>query len=321
MKLKLVQIRIECLRLSLMIILICTLCIDSSNSQFFPKVSSGKIIRIDSLHSKYVDLRNIDVWLPENFSESKKYPVIYMHDGQMLFDSSNTWNHQEWQVDEVLSELITREEIRECIVVGIWNNGDYRYSEYFPQKVISNISEDERGIILTKQLMSKPQSDNYLLFLTEELKPFVDNNFPTLADRSNTFIMGSSMGGLISLYALCEYPDIFGTAACLSTHWPLAKKELINENTNAKVSIKFRDYLEINLPEAGAHKIYFDYGTIGLDSLYKPHQLEADKIMIKKGYTDKDWITKEFLGEDHTETAWAKRLSIPMHFLLSKTGE
>jgi predicted alpha/beta superfamily hydrolase len=265
-----------------------------------------------------VDQRNIDVWLPENFSENKKYPVLYMHDGQMLFDSSNTWNHQEWHVDEVLGELIARNEIRECIVVGIWHNGEYRHSEYFPQKVISNISKDEREIILTEQLMSKPQSDNYLLFLTEELKPFIDNNFPTLTDASNTLIMGSSMGGLISLYALCEYPEVFGAAACMSTHWPLAKSELIHELTNEKVSVKFRDYLESKLPEAGSHKIYFDYGSEELDSLYKPHQLEVDKIMIKKGYSEKIWVTIEFLGEDHTERAWTKRLNIPMRFLLSE---
>jgi len=240
-----------------------------------------------------------------------------MHDGQMLFDSSNTWNHQEWHVDEVLGDLIAHNEIKECIVVGIWNNNAFRHSEYFPQKVIDNISEDERKIILKEQLMSKPQADNYLLFLTEELKPFIDKNFSTLNDRSNTFIMGSSMGGLISLYALCEYPDIFGSAACMSTHWPLAKHELIHELTNEKVSVKFRDYLEINLPEADSHRIYFDYGSEALDSLYKPHQLEVDKILIEKGYSEKDWVTKEFPGEDHTEKAWAKRLSLPVRFLLS----
>lgn len=307
------------LSISIMILLICTFCIDSSRSQSLPDVSSGKIVRIESFNSNYIDERNIDIWLPENYNENKKYPVLYMHDGRMLFDSSQTWNNQEWMVDEVLGELIARDEIRECIVVGIWNNDEYRYSEYFPQKVISNIPVDEREIILTQQLMSKPQSDKYLLFLTEELKPFIDNNFPTLNDRSNTFIMGSSMGGVISLYALCEYPEVFGAAACISTHWPLAKKELINEKTNEKVSVKFRDYLEANLPEAGSHKIYFDYGTIGLDSLYMPHQLEVDKIMIEKGYTEKDWTTKEFPGEDHTETAWAKRLSIPVQFLLSRS--
>jgi predicted alpha/beta superfamily hydrolase len=308
-------------RILIMILLVNALCLDKLTGQSLPVVSSGKIVRLESFKSEYVDSRNIDVWLPDNYSENKKYSVIYMHDGQMLFDSSNTWNHQEWQVDEVLGELIARNEIRECIVVGIWNNGAYRHSEYFPQKVIDNISEDERKIILKEQLMSKPQADKYLLFLTEELKPFIDKKFSTLNDRSNTFIMGSSMGGLISLYALCEYPDIFGSAAFMSTHWPLAKHELIHELTNEKVSVKFRDYLETNLPEAGSHRIYFDYGSEALDSLYKPHQLEVDKIMIEKGYSEKDWVTKEFPGEDHTEKAWSNRLVIPVRFLLSSDAE
>jgi predicted alpha/beta superfamily hydrolase len=305
-------------RILIMILLVNALCLDKLTGQSLPVVSSGKIVRLESFKSEYVDSRNIDIWLPDNYSENKKFPVIYMHDGQMLFDSTNTWNHQEWQVDEVLGDLIARNDISECIVVGIWNNGAYRHSEYFPQKVIDNISEDERKIILKEQLMSKPQADKYLLFLTEELKPLIDKNFSTLNDRSNTFIMGSSMGGLISLYALCEYPDIFGSAACMSTHWPLAKSELIHERTNEKVSVKFRDYLEIYLPEAGSHRIYFDYGSEALDSLYKPYQLEVDKIMIEKGYSEKDWVTKEFPGEDHTEKAWSKRLNIPVRFLLSE---
>ena len=303
------------------ILFILVLCLSCVMGQSLPIVSSGKIIRLELFKSEYIDSRNVDIWLPDNYSENKKYPVIYMHDGQMLFDSSNTWNHQEWQVDEVLGELIARKEIRECIVVGIWNNNEYRYSEYFPQKVIENISEDERKIILKEQLMSKPQADKYLLFLTKELKPYIDNNFSTLSERSSTFIIGSSMGGLISLYALCEYPEVFGAAACISTHWPLAKSELIHKQTNEKVSVKFRDYLQIHLPDAGTHRIYFDYGTVGLDSLYKPHQLKVDQIMIKRGYTEKDWTTKEFPSEDHTETAWSKRLSLPVRFLLSSDTE
>jgi cupin superfamily acireductone dioxygenase involved in methionine salvage len=104
----------------------------------------------------------------------------------------------------------------------------------------------------------------------------------------------------------------------MSTHWPLAKSELIHEQTDEKVSVTFRDYLKNNLPEAGSHKIYFDYGSEALDSLYKPHQLEVDQIMIRKGYSKNDWITIEFPGEDHTEKAWARRLDIPMRFLLSE---
>src|SRR6185436_3742307 len=102
-----------------------------------------------------------------------------------------------------------------------------RHSDYFPQKAFEALSQDQKDFI-TKQLQSagkttevfQPKSDGYLKFIVSELKPYIDKTFSTKADRKNTFIAGSSMGGLISLYAICEYPTIFGGAACLSTHWP-----------------------------------------------------------------------------------------------------
>jgi enterochelin esterase-like enzyme len=115
-------------RTLIMILLVNALCLDKLTGQSLPVVSSGKIVRLESFKSEYVDSRNIDIWLPDNYSENKKYPVIYMHDGQMLFDSTNTWNHQEWQVDEILGDLIAHNEIKECIVVGIWNNVAFRHS-------------------------------------------------------------------------------------------------------------------------------------------------------------------------------------------------
>ena len=96
-------------------------------------VSSGKVVRIENFQSKFVAARNVDVWLPEGYSPAKKYNVVYMHDGQMLFDSTQTWNKKEWKVDEVFSKLISEKKIEDCIVVGIWNNGAERIAEYFPQ--------------------------------------------------------------------------------------------------------------------------------------------------------------------------------------------
>ena len=130
-------------------------------------------------------------------------------------------------------------------------------------------------------------------------------------NKKHTFIAGSSMGGLISLYAICEYPKVFGGAACLSTHWPgvfYTDKNPIPE--------QFFKYLKKKLPNPNNHKIYFDFGTATLDAMYEPYQIEVDKIMKQKGYTSKSWITKKFEGEDHSEVAWAKRLHIPLVFLL-----
>lgn len=274
---------------------------------------TGTIKLVESFASKYVPARTIAVWLPENYDSTKKYPVLYMHDGQNLFDSTVTWNHEEWKVDETISKLIHQNKIRPCIVVGIWNMGNTRWNEYFPQKAVGYFSSADMNTFTTTYLKAPLQADDYLKFLVKELKPFIDKSFPTLTDRENTFLAGSSMGGLISLYAMCEYPDVFGGAACISTHWIGGWPPPVAYMPNG-----FYQYLNENLPSPATHKIYFDYGTETLDQHYKPYQLEVDKIMIAKGYTSSSWITKEFVGENHSEKSWKKRLYIPIEFLLEK---
>jgi enterochelin esterase-like enzyme len=281
-----------------------------------PKVSSGKIERFENFPSQYVDARNIDVWLPDGYSDKEKYAVLYMHDGQMLFDADITWNKQSWEVDEVAEKLITENKTQKFIVVGIWNNGEYRHSEYFPQRIIKDIPEPTKKIVVEEQLKNKSQSDNYLKFLVTEVKPFIDKTFATKTDRKNTFVAGSSMGGLISLYAICEYPKVFGGAACISTHTPMIMKEKLGAVADADIASKFRDYLKTQLPNPKNHKIYFDYGDQTLDSFYKPFQEKIDAIMIEKGFTSKNWITKFFPGKDHSENAWHERFNIPLEFLM-----
>jgi enterochelin esterase-like enzyme len=242
-----------------------------------------------------------------------------MHDGQMLFDSTTTWNRQEWAVDETAGRLILEGKIRPCIVVGIWNAGPARHSEYFPQGPFESLPSVFQDSLLqlakrnesTSLFTVQVYSDDYLKFIVGELKPYIDSAFSTLSDPANTFIAGSSMGGLVSLYAICEYPEIFGGAACLSTHWPG-----IFSVENNPIPETFLDYLRQNLPSPENHKIYFDYGTETLDALYEPYQEEADKIMKQKGYTKKNWKTLKFEGEDHSENAWRGRFEVPLAFLL-----
>lgn len=287
-----------------------------------PTVYSGSIKRFENFKSTFVDARNIDVWLPGDYSEKEKYAVLYMHDGQMLYDSAITWNKQAWEVDEVAAELQAKGITQKFIVVGIWNNGKYRHSEFFPQKIIANIPAKTQKMIVAEQLQGKPQADNYLTFLVKELKPFIDKNFSTYKDKNHTFIAGSSMGGLISLYAICEYPNIFSGAACISTHSPMIAPDKLRTATDidvdADIAAKFREYLRLNLPNPKSHKIYFDYGDQTLDSFYKPFQEKIDLIMKEKGYSEKNWTTQFFEGADHSEKSWHKRLELPLFFLLEK---
>ena len=285
-----------------------------------PEVSSGKIIRLDNFKSEFVNDRNIDIWLPDGYSEEQKYNVLYMHDGQMLFDAKTTWNKQEWGVDETITELKNQGKIDPCIVVGVFNDQLDRHSDYFPQKPFEALPKQFVDSImeLNRQeespVFSKPvQSDAYLKFLVEEVKPYIDVNFSVKSDAAHTFIAGSSMGGLISIYAICEYPDVFGGAACLSTHWPG-----IFAMEGNPIPAAFQDYMRENLPEPSSHKIYFDYGTETLDALYEPAQLGVDSVMRMKGFTEQNWLTKKFTGHDHSEKSWRERLHIPLEFIMSK---
>lgn len=304
--------------LLLFILLFVTINVKAQES--LPLVSSGSLQRFTAFPSAFVKARNVDVWLPAGYSSAKKYSVLYMHDGQMLFDEAGTWNKQEWGVDETMSLLLQQKKIKDCIVVAIWNTGAERHADYFPQKPFLSLSTKQQDSIYTATrgvdyaLFPVPvQSDAYLKFLVTELKPFIDSTFSVATDRSNTFIAGSSMGGLISMYAVCEYSAVFGGAACLSTHWPG-----IFTAENNPIPQAFINYLQQRLPDPATHKIYFDYGTATLDSMYKPFQLQADEVMKTKGYNNKNWITKEFPGEDHSENAWRKRLHIPITFLLGR---
>lgn len=277
---------------------------------------NGTITTIDSFPSTYVDPRPVSIWVPFDYDSTKKYAVLYMQDGQMLFDSTRTWTQQEWKVDETMTRMLAGHQIRDAIVVGIHNSGPNRWAEYIPQAILDSIPQSSREPLIRKWLNNKPQGDLYLKFIVEEVKPYIDQHYATHQEAASTFIMGSSMGGIISLYALCEYPAVFGGAACMSTHWPLNLPGVIDQDITYDVPGAYIKYLAHHLPDPSNHRIYFDYGSATLDSLYKPYQLTVDSLMNSKGYTAANWITREFPGEDHTERAWARRLPIPLEFLL-----
>ena len=265
---------------------------------------TGEVYRYQKFNSHHVEARNVDVWLPAGYSKNKKYAVIYMHDGQNLFNPNDSDSGVDWGIDETMTRLIAEDKINEAIVVGIWNTSK-RIIEYSPQKAFDIVNRKN----IKNTSLAKPQkaeSDDYLKFIVTELKPFIDKNYSTKSDRNNTFIMGSSMGGLISLYAASEYPQIFVGAGCVSTHFPLGNGVML-------------EYMKKHLPAPKTHKIYFDYGTQTLDAQYESYQKSADKIMKRKGYRQGvNWITRKFEGEEHSETSWRKRVDVPITFFLGK---
>jgi len=289
-------------------------------SEYKGQLSNGQIKRIDSFPSKYVRPRNVDVWLPDSYNSESTYAVLYMHDGQMLFDSTQTWNNQEWKVDETVASLMAQNKIKNTIVVAIWNHADIRHSDYFPKKPFESLGEKFKDSIInnvkrgTEPIFAEEiNSDNYLKFLVGELKPVIDANFSTLKGPDNTVVMGSSMGGLISMYAINEYPKVFVAAGCLSTHWIG-----IWTSENNPIPEAFFSYMSQNLPAPETHKLYFDYGTETLDASYISYQYRVDEVLKTKGYTELNYRNLKFEGAGHSENSWNKRLAVPLEFLLKK---
>ncbi len=294
----------------------CSQAVESTNNETLVDPNSvagdfkgvtGTVERIPAMPSDYVVPRDVEIWLPPSYASSpdKRYPVLYMHDGQNLFDPTQSgYSGWDWGVDEALTALIADGKVPEVIVVGPHSINATRNQDYFPENAIidyADVFEKEFESFNPEEL----NANNYLRFLIEELKPRIDANYRTLTDRDNTSVMGSSMGGLISLYAVTERPDVFGSAAMVSTHFPLANGVLV-------------DYFSDKLPDPETHRLYFDYGTETLDHNYEGFQTRMDSAVEAAGFTrGENWTTRKFQGHDHSERAWRNRVHVPLQFILA----
>lgn len=274
----------------------------------------AEIGNLDQLHlysPEMHDTITIDVWTPPGYDSSAGYPVIYMHDGQNLFDSTTTWNSQAWEVDRVLGVMVERGEAAPAIVVGIHSDGATRVADLMPRKAVEGHGM-EATLVSAGQAGTPVRGDDYARFIVETLKPAIDARYATLPDRGHTAVAGSSMGGLMSVYALCEYPDIFGSALCLSTHW-IGAPDVADDFSGAMMG-----YLDTHLPDPDTHRLYFDHGTATIDALYGPAEERITQMIRSKGYRDGHLLTLTFPGAAHQESDWSTRLHIPLTFLLGQ---
>lgn len=279
-----------------------------------PHVAVGRIVQLQEV-SRFVPPHTVDVWLPPRYPAQAPYAVLYMFDGQMLFDATQTWNHESWHAADTAARLIRSGRTRPFIIVGIWNAGERRESEYYPEKPWLSLSDAQRARVrnMDLKLPVAPYSDDFLRFLVDELRPRIDQRFRVAKDARNTVVMGSSMGGLMAWYAMVEYPQVFGGAGCLSTHWPGTALRPRRNNPSANA---FVAYLKAHIPPPAGHRIYFDHGTATLDAMYAPTQQRVDRLFRARGYSDANFMSKVFPGAAHTEDAWAARVTVPMRFLL-----
>lgn len=227
--------------------------------------------------------RDIIVWLPPSYKKNlkKRYPVLYMHDGQNVFDPSTSFAGYDWRVDEVADSLMTMKKMEEIIIVGIYNSPD-RLPEY----------------------SDSPLGNAYVNFVINVVKPLVDSTYRTKPDRKHTAVMGSSMGGVASLIFVWKRPDVFSMAGCLSSAWWYDNEKTLKE-------------IEHYSGPKKDVRIYLDCGGREKDLVNGYHRMV--KILKSKGFNKgKDLAYHLEPAAVHNEQAWAARVWRPLMFMFGR---
>lgn len=252
------------------------------NNQITGNLIYHKQMRYDGLLP-----RDVIVWLPPNYfvETDKHYPVLYMNDGQNLFDPSTSFTKTDWQLDETADSLIRNKIIEPVIIVGIYNTKD-REEEYSPTS---------KGV-------------KYMLFVVDRLKPFIDSTYRTLPERENTAVGGSSMGGLASLMLAWNFSAYFSKAACFS---PAFKYDNF-------------DYTEVIEKHQGRKKditLYIYNGGKGVENILQPGVDKMIEVLQKLNFKiNEDLFIKIDSTAEHTESAWAKRAYQPFKLFFPKNN-
>lgn len=255
----------------------------------------------------------LDVWTPPGYGQdpAQRYPVLYMHDGQNLFDAATTWNHQAWEIDSVMGQLLEQGAVRPAIVVGVYSLPESRVAELMPETPIAMIAQTPLAAEIDRFIPQGAKGDRYIDFLAEDVKHLIDSLYATSPAMEDTYVMGSSMGGLSSLNALCLRPDIFGGAACVSTH--LTGTATPNEVFPTALAA----FVLQCLPDASTHRLYMDTGDQTIDAAYLPYYQRFFDLAEQLGYTGDHLSTGFYPGAAHCETSWAARVAVPLTFLLA----
>ncbi|MGL6314186.1 alpha/beta hydrolase [Vibrio sp. WXL103] len=253
--------------------------------------------------------RTIRIYLPASYNNEggKRYPVIYMHDGQNLFDSCNSFGGSSWEIPNNVDRFFAGRE--GVIVVGIDNGSEFdglcRMYEYSPWKMDKNfvLSDWDSSVY-----NSGGDGSKYVSFITDTLKPYIDENYRTRSGRDHTAIAGSSMGGYISIFAVFERSDIFSMAGVFSPAFWFNKPEMFAYLSKANVSNPVKIYMDMGTCESSSR-------GIGFEKIYLDGSNEAEGILRRKENVRLKYLVDE--GALHTETAWAKRYPEMLKFFFN----
>jgi predicted alpha/beta superfamily hydrolase len=252
-------------------------------------VNPGQLRKHDRFRSRYLrNQRDIIIYLPPGYDEQldRRFPVLYLHDGQNLFDGATAFNGQDWHVGQTADYTISAGLVEPLIIVGIYNTGKGRILEYTPTKV---------------PRLGGGRADRYAKFLIDEIKPFVDRDYRTQFEAPRTGIGGSSLGGLVSIYLGLKFSHVFGKIAALSPSvwW------------NQRVIHRFA----AAAPIEPRPRIWLDIGTREGPRIVEDVERFRDVLLAKGWRYDRDLHYERVEGAEHNEAAWAARVGPFLRFL------
>lgn len=235
-----------------------------------PFTFTGNVEVVEDFKSpQLANVRDLRIWLPPSYHTGKKrYPVLYMHDGQNIFAPLASLSGNEWHLDETATELISSGQMNEIIIVGVDNTSDRRY-EYAPTYT----------------------GNSYSQFIAETVKPYIDLIYRTLPDSENTATAGASLGGLIAFHLGWEYGNVFSMAGCLSPAFLVDNSEMTNRVANNSAKIPETEFIIFN-------------GTEGLDSDLLPDVKKMEELLFTMGVGVEVKIIE---AGNHSESDWAKQ--------------
>ena len=261
----------------------------------------GTLLHWQHVRSEFLtEERIVSIWLPPGYAKDpeRRYRVIYMHDGQNVFDPRTASWGIDWGVDEAMMRGVETGDFEPAIVVAAWSTPN-RHTDYSPWH----------------------DAQHYARFLIDELMPRVNADFRTLSGPENTYVMGSSMGGLLSYYLVKNRPDVFGACGCVSSHFALSKADFATNAGNSPGVRESTPYIIMDI-EAGETvpegvRFYFDYGTETLDATYESDHEPVREWLLGQGLTEEeDFRMRKFDGAEHSEAAWRARVGDQLRWML-----
>jgi len=252
-------------------------------------VSSSQLRIHNCFRSRYLPAeRDLIVYLPPGYDQEARarFPVLYLHDGQNLFDSATAFAGVDWRVGQTANRLIAEGRVQPLVVVGIYNTGKRRIREYTPTR---------------DRKLGGGGADSYSRMLRKEIKPFIDSKYRTLSGAANTGLGGSSLGGLLTLYIGLKFPDDFGRLAVLSPSVWWDKRWILYYAEKKRIAGRPRMWLDVGTAEGGTNaqlvRKFYD-------------------ILVTRGWkAGVDLEYNEFEGGQHNEAAWAQRVGPFLQFL------